>query len=148
MTDLRIYNRKTLAVVTNLENVSEYTIRKTGAWWRIDIDYYDEDADEILSDSMLLCEAHSDHWEDDLLIQKVSYEEKCRQRARMKLASLFTDWLITDCEDYFSTYCEEHYDDYDASSPPEVNDEIGKYLSTIQTSFINQWTDPEYIDII
>lgn len=142
MYNLRIYKRSNQVVLACPEDVTEYTIRKIGVFWRLDIDYYDDTTDEILSDSMLLCAAESDDYQKDLIIQQVSQNEIIKNNAKIKLCTMFSDWVMSDFYDDFSTFCENHFDEYEESII-EVDNMIAAFLDKIDESYREKFKEEE-----
>ena len=73
MKELIITNNHTNELLLTASNVIEWTIyrgvHKTERYWILGINYFDEDIEQDIRDSMILCEASSDKWMDDLTVQ-------------------------------------------------------------------------------
>ena len=57
------------SVIAKCTHILSWEIRKYNSNWVLDIVYFDLGAEQENRDSMILCEAHSEFWNDDLRVQ-------------------------------------------------------------------------------
>ena len=69
MKELIITDNHSKELLLTASNVIEWVIYKVDSRWGAGITYFDEGIEQEIRDTMILCEASSDKWKDDLTAQ-------------------------------------------------------------------------------